>query len=259
MRKKLIAGNWKMNGDIQSVSKLLQSLVDGLPSSKNYDCVVFPAFIHLAQTASLLRDTDVRWGAQTLSHHQNGAHTGEVSADMLTDLGCHYTLVGHSERRQNNFESDNLVAQKFIAALNAGIRPILCVGETAEQYEAGKTDSVLEQQLQAILSHCGGVEAFANAVIAYEPVWAIGSGKSATPEYAEQIHSKIRNDLAAGSQSIAQSVQILYGGSVKSSNAERLLSMENIDGALVGGASLNSVEFLDICRLAAEESMSCNS
>ena len=209
-------------------------------------CVPFP---YLAQAQAALTGGPLAWGAQNLSEKASGAFTGEVSAAMLKDFGCQYVLVGHSERRALYGESDALVAEKFAAALAAGLRPVLCVGETLAERESGKTAEVVAKQMAAVLDRVG-VAALANAVVAYEPVWAIGTGKTATSEQAQEVHAAIRAQVAALDTKVAEGVQILYGGSVKPSNAEELFGMPDIDGGLIGGASLVAADFLAICRAA---------
>ena len=210
---------------------------------------VFVPFPYLAQAQAALTGGPLAWGAQNLSEKASGAFTGEVSAAMLKDFGCQYVLVGHSERRALYGESDALVAEKFAAALAAGLRPVLCVGETLAERESGKTAEVVAKQMAAVLDRVG-VAALANAVVAYEPVWAIGTGKTATSEQAQEVHAAIRAQVAALDTKVAEGVQILYGGSVKPSNAEELFGMPDIDGGLIGGASLVAADFLAICRAA---------
>ena len=237
-RPRLVAGNWKMHGSRESIRILLDAIVAGAgrPSSQ---CAVCPPFPYLAQAAERLRGSAIAWGAQNASEHASGAYTGEVSVAMLAEFGCRYVIVGHSERRQIFGESDAQVAAKFAAARAAGITPILCVGETLEEREAGRTEEVVERQLGAILRNVD----FENAVLAYEPVWAIGTGRNATPEQAQAVHAFLRARLSAD-------VRILYGGSVKASNAEAIFAMPDVDGGLIGGASLVSKEFLEIVRAA---------
>jgi triosephosphate isomerase len=209
-------------------------------------CVPFP---YLAQAQSLLAATPVAWGAQNLSEHAQGAFTGEVSASMIADFSCRYVLVGHSERRALYGDSDPVVARKFLAAQQAGLVPVLCVGETLAQRDAGETLPVVSAQLQAVLD-CVGVSAFSQAVIAYEPVWAIGTGRTATPEQAQEVHAGIRALLSGLDPVVAGGVQVLYGGSVKAQNAAELFAQPDIDGGLIGGASLVADDFLAICRAA---------
>lgn len=249
MRTPLVAGNWKMNGNRESAAELLKALVRGLEDGVRAEVLVCPPFVHLADAQRALRGSDVKLGAQSLCAEESGAFTGEISAEMLQDFDCAYVIVGHSERRALYGEDDALVARKFMAALKAGLSPVLCVGETLEEREKGVTNEVIRRQLTAVLA-AAGIEAFANAVVAYEPVWAIGTGKTASPDQAQAVHREIRDILAAENATIADSVRILYGGSVKASNAQELFAMPDIDGGLVGGASLDSEQFLAIIRAA---------
>ncbi len=243
MRKKLIVGNWKMHGSHSANAELLAGIVGARPFASDVAvCVPFP---YLSETAVALASTDIRWGAQDCSAHEQGAYTGEVSAGMLHEFGCRYALVGHSERRQYHGESDALVADKAKAALARGITPIVCVGETLAQREAGETESVVKRQLSVVihaLAHCAG-----EMVVAYEPVWAIGTGRTASPEQAQAVHHLLRAQLRAAT-SRADAMTLLYGGSVKPDNASILFSQPDIDGGLVGGASLKAADFVAICR-----------
>ena len=240
MRKKLVAGNWKMHGSRTMAAALVDELAAAKPAS--IDVNVFPPFPYLAELAAQHRDSGIGFGAQDLSEHEGqGAFTGEVSGAMLADVGARWVLVGHSERRQYHHEDNELVARKFAAARAAGLTPILCVGETLQQREADATESVIAAQLQAVL-RSSGIASFDTAVIAYEPVWAIGTGETATPGQARQAHAVIKELLE---------VPVLYGGSVKPENAEELLSQEGVDGALVGGASLDVESFTALCWIAA--------
>ncbi len=251
MRPLTVVGNWKMQGDKLSIRCLLDDLVDHIPCADHFKCVVLPSFMFIPDVANRLNFSSLQWGAQNLSHHSQGAYTGEISGSMLAEFGCQYVLVGHSERRQYHHETNELVAQKFLMAQQCGLIPILCVGETLVEYETHQTLAVLTQQIEAVLSLLGEeMQAFANAVIAYEPIWAIGTGKTATPEYAEQIHAHIRACIEARNPTVARQVSVIYGGSVKADNARSLLVMPNIDGVLVGGASLHAQEFLTICQQA---------
>ena len=247
MRRTLVAGNWKMNGTTESVSTLLDGILAGIDSVENAEVAVFPPAIYLSEVASRLSGSAVKFGGQTLSEYESGAYTGEVSASMLLGTGSEYVLVGHSERRSLFGESDQDVAEKFSAGHAAGLKVVLCVGETLEEREAGVTEQVVARQLDAILAK-DGVEVFASAVIAYEPVWAIGTGKVATPEQAQDVHAFIRTKLAEKDQSVAEQARILYGGSMKPDNAVELLGKPDIDGGLIGGASLNAADFLAICK-----------
>jgi triosephosphate isomerase len=249
MRKPLVAGNWKMHGSRADNAALLSALLDRLPAQAAAEVMVCPPFVYLHETGRLLKDSDVALGAQSLCAEAQGAFTGEVSGAMLRDVGCGYVLVGHSERRQLYGEHDALVARKFVAAQANALVPVLCVGETLEEREGGRTTEVVARQLEAVLA-VSGVGAFGQAVIAYEPVWAIGTGRNATPEQAQEVHAMIRGRVAALDAKIGASVRILYGGSVKASNARELFSMADIDGGLVGGASLKADEFAQICAAA---------
>lgn len=240
-----------MNGGLQSNQKLLQDVVAGAAGLNGVTVAVCVPFPYLAQAQSVLTGTSVVWGAQNLSEQAQGAFTGEVSASMLQDFACRYVLVGHSERRSIYGETDALVAEKFAVALAAGLRPVLCVGETLDQREAGQTVEVVSAQIDAVLKRVG-VVAFANAVIAYEPVWAIGTGRTATSEQAQEVHAAIRAQIAQADAAVAGGLQILYGGSMKPSNAAELLGMPDIDGGLIGGASLVAADFLAICSAAAK-------
>lgn len=247
MRATLIAGNWKMNGSLASNAGLLDGVRAGAASSKAQLAVCVPA-PYLAQAQAALAGSAVAWGAQDVSVHESGAYTGEVSAAMLGDFGCTFAIVGHSERRSYHGESDELVAQKAMRALAAGLVPIVCVGETLAEREQGATDAVVIRQLAPVLDAVG--PQLAKIVIAYEPVWAIGTGKTATPEMAQQVHELIRRTLAQRDAAAAQQVQILYGGSMKPDNAKDLLAMPDIDGGLIGGASLKAADFLAIAQAA---------
>jgi len=249
MRKPMVAGNWKMNGLSSSVRTLIDGIKQEPHLSSSIDMVVFPAAVHLGLAQQLLTDTGLSWGAQNLYVGENGAFTGEISGHMLTDLGCRYVLVGHSERRSLFGEDPALVAAKFQAALQARLQPILCVGETLKQRERGETEKVLQEQLEAVIQKAG-ISAFRQAVLAYEPVWAIGTGLTATPEQAQAVHVYLRKLLAAQEVDIASTIRILYGGSLKADNAPQLFAMPDIDGGLVGGASLEAKSFLAICQEA---------
>ena len=249
MRRPLIAGNWKMHGSRAENAELIEALLLGLPDQTPVDIAVCPPFVYLWETARLLKSSSIALGAQSTCAETVGAFTGEVSASMLKDVGCKYVIVGHSERRAIYKEDDELVARKFLAAQSQGLIPILCVGETLEERERGQTMQVVSRQLTAVLD-LAGVTALRAAVIAYEPVWAIGTGKNATPEQAQEVHAYIRAAIAARDAKIAADVRILYGGSVKAANARELFAMPDVDGGLVGGASLKADEFLKICAAA---------
>ncbi|MDR3158537.1 MAG: triose-phosphate isomerase [Zoogloeaceae bacterium] len=249
VRSAFVAGNWKMNGALAANAALLEKLRAGLPQRKTAEIAVFPPFPYLDQVARLLSGSMLFLGAQDVSERAAGAYTGEVAASMLADFGCRYVLVGHSERRALHGETNALVARKFGAAQSAGMTPILCLGETREERQAGSTLEVVFQQLDAALS-LHGVAAFANAVLAYEPIWAIGTGLTATPETAQGVHQALRQRVAKDDLAVAADLRILYGGSVKAANAAALFAQPDIDGALVGGAALDADEFLAICRAA---------
>jgi triosephosphate isomerase len=246
-RRPLVAGNWKMHGTRAEAKALVESVAGGLSAASRAEAAVCPPFVLIPFVAEKLAGTAIAWGGQNLSEHKSGAYTGEVSGAMLRDAGCIYVIVGHSERRTYYSETDELVAAKFAAAQDAGLIPILCVGETLAQREAGETETVVARQLDAVLAG-SGIAAFHRAVIAYEPVWAIGTGRTATPDQAQAVHHFIRERLARLDKAVAGGLRILYGGSVKGSNARELFGQADIDGGLIGGASLNAQEFLAICR-----------
>jgi triosephosphate isomerase len=247
MRRKLVVGNWKMYGRLSANKALLTGVLAGVSDFRNVDSAVCVPFPYLFQVQSLLQGSNVAWGAQNLSNHDEGAYTGEVAAGMLQEFACKYVIIGHSERRGIYHESDELVALKFDAALKAGLKPILCVGETLQEREANVTEEVVARQLDAIISRAG-VNALQKAVVAYEPVWAIGTGKTASPEQAQAVHAFIRQRVAKLDAQIAQGLCILYGGSVKAANAKELFGMADIAGGLIGGASLVAEDFMAICR-----------
>jgi len=244
MRRKLIAGNWKMNGSQAANASLLSEIKERLeqPACAIAVCVPAPYF---AQCQSLLSGSPIAWGGQDISAHESGAYTGEVAASMLVDFGCRYVIAGHSERRTYHGESDELVAKKTVRALRAGMTPIVCVGESFDQRESGKTDAIVGQQIDAVLAVIAA-EDVSKIVVAYEPVWAIGTGKTATPQMAQDVHAMLRGRLRVKNPADSESVQILYGGSMKPDNAKELLAMPDIDGGLIGGASLKSSDFLAI-------------
>ena len=246
MRRTLIAGNWKMNGSLAANAALLEGMLAGANAACDLAvCVPAP---YLAQVQTALSGSAVRWGAQDLSEHESGAYTGEVSAQMLKDFGCTYVIVGHSERRSYHGESDELVARKAVRALEERLIPIVCVGETLQEREEGKTNAVVVRQLAPVIKAAGAQ--LADIVIAYEPVWAIGTGKTATPAMAQQVHEVVRSTLAKADAVAAGRMQILYGGSMKPDNASDLLAMPDIDGGLIGGASLKAPDFLAIAAAA---------
>ena len=247
MRRKLVAGNWKMHGTLAQNAELLSALRSGVAGLTQVDCAVCVPFPYLAQTQQALSGSAVKWGAQDVHQLDKGAYTGEVSAAMLRDFACAYVIVGHSERRAIYGESSRLVAEKFIAAQQSGLTPILCVGETLEQRESNVTEAVVAEQLDAVIE-LAGVQALKIAVVAYEPVWAIGTGKTATSAQAQAVHAFIRQRVATQDSQVASGLCILYGGSVKATNAVELFAMSDIDGGLIGGASLVADEFLAICK-----------
>jgi triosephosphate isomerase len=246
MRRKLIAGNWKMHGNLVDNEALLHGILAGMGDVKAGVAVCVP-FPYLAQVKAKLAGSRIAWGAQNVSQHAKGAYTGEISAAMLNDFECKYVIVGHSERRAVYGESDQLVAEKYAAAQTAGLVPILCVGETLEERESGVTEAVVARQIDAVLAK-SGVISLANAVIAYEPVWAIGTGRTASPEQAQAVHAFIRGKIRGLDADVANNLVIQYGGSVKGANAAELFVQPDIDGGLIGGASLSAEEFLAICR-----------
>ena len=239
-----------MNGSRSSVAKLLNGIVAGSKGLDRVEMVVCPSFPYIQQVESLLGASQVSWGGQDLSAESSGAFTGEVAASMLLDFGCKYVIVGHSERRSLHGESDQLVAEKYRAALSSGLIPILCLGETLEERESGVTEQVIGRQLDAVVDKVG-VAGLAKGVVAYEPVWAIGTGKTATPEQAQDVHFFIRGRISEQDAKVGGGVKILYGGSMKPGNAEELLSKSDIDGGLIGGAALKSEDFILICQAAA--------
>jgi triosephosphate isomerase len=238
-RTRLVAGNWKMHGSRASNSALLDALLKGIGHERGVECAVCPPFPYLQQVSERLQGSVIAWGAQNVSEHPQGAYTGEVSAAMIKEFGSRYVIVGHSERRQLFAESDAQVAAKFVAAQAAALTPILCVGETLQEREAGRTEEVVARQLEAVLKKTD----FGKAVLAYEPVWAIGTGRNATPEQAQEVHQFLRARLSPD-------VRILYGGSVKPQNAAAIFRMRDVDGGLIGGASLAAQDFIDIVKAA---------
>ncbi len=249
-RSYLVAGNWKMNGSLASNQALLQGVLAGLEAVPDVQVLVCPPHIYIDSVTELCRGTRLRVGAQDVCEQAApGAYTGETHVAMIHEFGCRHVIVGHSERRSLYGDTDERVAEKFRVAQLGGLMPILCVGEMLADRDAGNTERVLARQLEAVIAHCG-VGAFAEAVIAYEPVWAIGTGRTASPEQAQAAHAFLRGQLASHDAKIADSVQILYGGSVKPSNAAELFACEDVDGGLIGGASLNARDFLGICEAA---------
>jgi len=247
MRKILIAGNWKMNGSISMVETLINGVVEGSKSLSNVQMAVCPPFIYIPLVTSITKDSSVAVGSQNVSTQASGAYTGETSISMVKDFACEYSIIGHSERRTLYGDTDEVVAEKFKVVKEAGLKPMFCIGETLEERESNVTEDVLKRQIDAI-TKLNGKDAFTDCVIAYEPVWAIGTGKTATPEQAQETHAFIRNYLAQSNANNAASVQILYGGSMNPTNAANLLSQEDIDGGLIGGASLKADDFMAICQ-----------
>ncbi|MDD2001955.1 triose-phosphate isomerase [Pseudomonas putida] len=251
-RCKRVIGNWKMNGSLTANAALLDELLPPLAVLEGIDLAVCPPFPYLAQVAALLEGSGVALGAQNLNVSAKGAFTGEVGAEMLKELGCRYVLVGHSERRSLYGECDEVVAEKFAVALAAGLLPVLCVGETQAQRRRGQTEQVVSAQLQAVLRR-SGVQDLAAGLIAYEPVWAIGTGETASPEQAQAVHRHIRALLSEFDRARAEATPIIYGGSVKGDNAQALFAQPDIDGGLIGGASLDAVAFAAICQAASQQ------
>ncbi|WP_312327503.1 triose-phosphate isomerase [Stenotrophomonas sp.] len=249
MRRKIVAGNWKLHGSRQFATDLVSDIVADLPK-EGVDVVILPPLPYLGELVEAFEGRAVAFGSQDVSSNEKGAYTGEVCAAMLADVGARYGLVGHSERRQYHNETSELVARKFAAAVHAGLVPVLCVGETLEQREGGQTEQVIASQLTPVLDLVGP-EGFQHAVVAYEPVWAIGTGRTATREQAQQVHAFIRGEVAKRDARIADSLPILYGGSVKPDNAAELFAQPDVDGGLVGGASLVAADFLAIAHAAA--------
>jgi triosephosphate isomerase len=247
MRQKLVAGNWKLNGSKASIESLVGGILAGLEGMDNVAVAVCPPYVYIPMTQGLLAGSRVGLGSQDIADQDAGAFTGEVSGPMLNEFGCGYAIVGHSERRAIYGEQDGDTARKFAAARKHGLKPILCVGETLAEREGGITEAVVARQLDAVIA-LEGVEALVDGVIAYEPVWAIGTGKTASPQQAQDVHAFIRGKIAGLNEAVAAKVQILYGGSVKGANAAELFAMPDIDGGLIGGAALDAREFLAICQ-----------
>ena len=246
MRKTIVAGNWKMNASKDSVESLVTDILSGA-SDVSTDIIVCAPFPYLSQVEALIEGSNLMLGAQNLNVNASGAFTGEVSAEMIKDFGANHVIVGHSERRSLYGETSEIVAEKTKAAIDSGLTPILCLGESFDQRESGKTESVVSEQLNKVIKMVG-IEAFNNIIIAYEPVWAIGTGMTATPEQAQAVHKFIRDLLASSSQDIADKTAILYGGSMNAGNAVELISCADIDGGLIGGAALKAEDFLQICK-----------
>jgi triosephosphate isomerase (TIM) len=250
MRRPMVAGNWKMHGSQALNQALLAELEGSIRPDWPIDIVVFPPYVYLADAVRVLEEGRIKVGAQDVCAESGGAFTGQVGAAMLKDVGCSFCIVGHSERRRWYHEDDALVARKFAAALSGGLTPILCVGETLEEREAKQTEAVVGRQLDAVIA-MHGAGGFGQAVLAYEPVWAIGTGRTASPEQAQAVHAFLRHRIATHDAKMAGHLRILYGGSVKAGNAAELFAMPDVDGGLVGGASLNADEFREICAAAA--------
>ena len=246
MRKTIVAGNWKMNASKESVNTLIEGILSGMNEASS-EVIVCAPFPYLSQVESLIQGSSLMLGAQNLNVNTAGAYTGEVSADMIKDFGAQHVIVGHSERRSLYAETNAIVAEKTKAAIDAGLTPLLCVGESLEDRESGNTEAIVEEQINAVIDLIG-IESFDQVIIAYEPVWAIGTGLTATPEQAQAVHLFIRNLLADSSEKIAQRTPILYGGSMNAGNAADLISCSDIDGGLIGGAALKAEDFLQICK-----------
>lgn len=247
MRTPLVAGNWKMNGSRESVKELITGVVSGAKSLTGVEVAVCPPAIFIADVTAVTAGTNVAVGSQDACTELKGAFTGETSIEMIKDFGCQYAIIGHSERRTLYGETDEIVAQKFTVVKNAGVTPIFCIGETLDEREQGVTEAVCARQIDAVFA-AEGDNAFQGSVIAYEPVWAIGTGKTATPEQAQAVHAFIRQHLAKHNADIAEKVQILYGGSMNPGNAKELIGQADIDGGLIGGASLKADDFLAVCQ-----------
>jgi len=249
MRQPMVAGNWKMNGSSDSVKELMAGIKDGLGSVNKAEVVVCPPAVYIPRVSGAADGSAIKVGSQNVCDQDAGAFTGEISGAMLKDVGCEYAIIGHSERRALYAESDELVAKRFAAARRNGIKPIFCIGETLEEREAGITNEVCARQIDAVIA-LEGVEALVDGVIAYEPVWAIGTGKTASPEQAQQVHAFIRGKIAALNADVADGLRLLYGGSMNPGNAAELMAQPDIDGGLIGGASLKAADFLSICQAA---------
>lgn len=251
MRRPLVAGNWKLHGSVARVAELAGAVAAGVSGLERIDTAVCPTFVHLSRVMQRVAGSTLGVGSQDVSDREEGAFTGEVAAWMVAELGCRYAIVGHSERRARHGETDTVVAAKFEAARDAGLVPILCLGESLEQRDDGRTLEIVARQLDAVLGEAGSAR-FDGAVVAYEPIWAIGTGRTATPEQAQEVHHALRAVLEDADTGLAARTRIVYGGSVKAAGAAELFAKADIDGALVGGASLDAGEFLAICRAADE-------
>lgn len=259
MRKPLVAGNWKMNGSSESNQLLLDGILAKVDTFSSVEVALFPPAVYLHQVQQALQGTGMSWGTQNLSQFDKGAYTGEISATMLADFGCDYVLIGHSERRCLYAELDldqrvldRIVAEKYEMSVKEGITPIICIGESPEEHAVGRTEEVIARLLDTVIAY-QGVEGLAHTVLAYEPVWAIGTGRSATPEWAQDVHNFMRQRVAKHDPTIAESLRILYGGSIKGNNAAPLFSQPDVDGGLVGGASLDVEQFVQICQATVLE------
>jgi triosephosphate isomerase len=248
-RRPFIAGNWKMNTSYSEITALLSDLLNKIMESQHTDIVVFPPYVYLQFVRDFIQRTQssVLLGAQNLSQYAAGAYTGEIAAKMLKDVNCDYVIVGHSERRSYYHETDEIVAQKVLAALKEGLKPVICIGETKEEREANRTKDIVIKQLSAVITEVG-IDALKTCIIAYEPVWAIGTGLTATPAQAQEVHAYLRSAIAQENLEISENIRIIYGGSVNQNNAQELFSMPDIDGGLIGGASLRAEQFAHICQ-----------
>lgn len=253
MRQKLVVANRKLHGSIPSNRQFLEGLLEGTRDCSKAKFVVCVPHPYLYQAQSILTGTPIAWGGQNMSRHESGPYTGSVAPGMLVEFGCEYVIIGHSERRSRGHDSDNSVGERFQSAAKAGLKPIFCMGETLEEYEQGLTDLVTIRQLNAVIQQIG-IKNLAKGILAYEPVWAIGTGKAATPEHAQSILHFLRGYTILKDKEVGENIQILYGGSMKADNAAQLLSMPDIDGGLVGGASLDVGEFVAICKAANDSS-----
>ena len=249
IRRKLVIANRKMYGSIPDNKAFLEGLLHGTRALKNMDCAVCVPYPYLYQAQAMLAGSSIARGAQNMSCHEYGPYTGSVSPGMLLEFGCEYVIIGHSERRRRGYESDNSAAERFEAAIKVGLKPVFCVGETLEEHKAGFAHRVTIRELSAVIKHVG-IQGMAQGVLAYEPIWAIGTGQSASPEHAQPILAFLRGHIASLNESVADNIRILYGGSVKAGNAKALFAMPDIDGGLIGSASLNTSEFIAICRAA---------
>lgn len=256
MRRKMAVGNWKMNGSIQQNKVLLEALITGTRDFHNADYVVCAPYTYINQVQNILQGSNIQWGAQNLCSTKDGAMTGAISPQMLVDFGCTHVIIGHSERRNLFHETDDTAVARFCAAQEVGLTPIFCMGESHEERESDWTDYIVGRQLDAIIRRYGA-EVLENAVLAYEPLWAVGTGKPATPEQAQEVHAFIRNRIAKCNEEVAANVRILYGGSVKPENAASLFAMPDIDGGLIGGASLKAELFIPICQAAGNAKTAC--